>query len=98
MIDRILVVCIGNICRSPMAEGLLRLRLAGRTGVTVGSAGIAARVGEPADPMAQGLMRERGIDIAGHRARQLTPELAGAHDLVLVMEQEHERALLEIAP
>jgi protein-tyrosine phosphatase len=98
MIDRILVVCVGNICRSPMAEGLLRSRLGNRPGLAVGSAGLAALVGEPADPMAQLLMRERGIYIGGHRARQLTPELATAHDLVLVMEEELERAVVELVP
>jgi protein-tyrosine phosphatase len=98
MIDRVLVVCVGNICRSPMAEGLLRSRLGSRPGVAVGSAGLVALVGERADPMAQLLMRERGIDIGGHRARQLTPELAAAHDLVLVMEEELERAVVDLAP
>jgi protein-tyrosine phosphatase len=98
MIERVLVVCVGNICRSPMAEGLLRARLAGHPGLSVGSAGLAALVGAPADPTAQELLRARGIDLAGHRARQLTPEMVAAHDLVLVMEKEHEWEVLDLVP
>ena len=59
---------------------------------------MAALVGYPADPAAQSLMQARGIDISGHRARQVTPELVAAHDLVLVMERGHEAAVLSIAP
>ena len=98
MIDRVLVVCVGNICRSPMAEALLRARLGRRPRFTVSSAGVSALVGHPADPAALELMRERGIDIAGHRARQVTPDLVALHDLVLVMERGHEGAVLAIAP
>ena len=99
MFDRVLTVCVGNICRSPMAEGLLRARLAARgPGAVVESAGIAALVGRPADPTAVALMAERGIDISGHLARQLTPELAAGFDLVLVMEQWHRREVEVIAP
>ena len=98
MIDRVLVVCVGNICRSPMAEALLRARLGRRPRFQVSSAGVSALVGHPAEPDAVELMRERGIDISGHRARQLTPELVAACDLVLVMERGHEAAVLAIAP
>lgn len=98
MIDRVLVVCVGNICRSPMAEALLRARLGRRPRFTVSSAGVSALVGHPADPAALELMRLRGIDITGHRARQVTPDLVAAHDLVLVMERGHEAAVLGIVP
>lgn len=81
-----------------MAEALLRARLGRRPRFTVSSAGVSALVGHPADPAAQELMRERGIDISAHRARQVTPELVAAHDLVLVMEKGHEAAVLSIAP
>jgi len=81
-----------------MAEGLLRARLGGRPGLQVSSAGIAALVGQPADPIARQLLSERGLDISGHRARQLTPALLAAHDLVLVMERAHEREVLDLAP
>jgi protein-tyrosine phosphatase len=76
MLNRILVVCIGNICRSPMAESLLAQRLSGRSpDIWVGSAGLAALVGRPADPIAQTLMQERGLAISDHRARQITHDI-----------------------
>ena len=80
MIRNILTVCVGNICRSPMAEALLRTKL---PDVAVASAGIAAPSGALADPLAQELMLERGIDISAHRAKRvITPSIAGS-DLVL---------------
>ena len=99
MFGRILTVCIGNICRSPMAEALLadRLRRRGIAAV-VESAGLAALVGLPADPVARELMAERAIDIAGHRARQLTPELIRSFELILVMEAEQRRAVEAMLP
>jgi protein-tyrosine phosphatase len=97
--SRILTVCVGNICRSPMAEAVLLERLRKR-GVcaTVESAGIAALVGRPADPVAQELMRERGLDISAHRARQLTPDIIRAFELILVMEAGQDRAVESILP
>ncbi|MCC8394825.1 low molecular weight phosphotyrosine protein phosphatase [Paraburkholderia sp. MMS20-SJTR3] len=88
MIGRVLVVCVGNICRSPMAQALLAQRL---EAVAVESAGIGALHGEGADPLAVQLMRERGLDLDAHRARQLTALIAAAADLVLVMDhaQKH---------
>jgi protein-tyrosine phosphatase len=91
MLEHVLMVCAGNICRSPMAEGLLRARFAGRADASVASAGITALVGRSAHPIAQELMARRGIDISGHRARQLSVELATGHELVLVMEGRHVR-------
>jgi protein-tyrosine phosphatase len=98
MIDRVLMVCVGNICRSPMAEALLRERFARRGRGTVSSAGIAALVGRPADPIAVELMSERGLDLGAHRARQLTAELVTAADLVLVMEAGHQREVERMVP
>jgi protein-tyrosine phosphatase len=99
MFDRVLTVCVGNICRSPMAEVLLRARLQARKpDAVVESAGIAALVGKPADPIAAALMSERGLDLSGHRARQLTPELARRFELVLVMEAGHQREVEATIP
>jgi len=96
MLENVLFVCVGNICRSPMAEALLRARLG--TQGRVESAGLNALEGHPADPMAQQLMSERGLDLSAHRARQLTPSLARGFDLVLVMEAGHQREVEEVAP
>jgi len=82
-----------------MAAGLLRHWFAarGRAGI-VDSAGLAALVGEPADPVALQLMHERQIDLSGHRAQQLTPEIATAFELILVMEEAHQQALQRMYP
>ena len=93
MIRHILVVCVGNICRSPMAEAVLRDALRGQEEVTVESAGLGALVDEPASEHSVDLMRERGLDISGHRAQQLTPELVTKADLILVMESGHRRVI-----
>lgn len=87
MIKRVLVVCIGNICRSPMAEGLLREAM---PELSVFSAGLGALVGKPADATAIELATETGVDISQHRAQQLTSVLAGQADLILVMDSEQK--------
>lgn len=81
-----------------MAEALLRQRLGSRQGVTVESAGLAALVGKGAEPDAVALLAERGIDLHGHRARQLNSGLVRAFDLVLVMEAGHQRAVESMVP
>ena len=98
MIRHILVVCVGNICRSPMAEALLRSALRGQDGITVESAGLGALVGHPADDFAVELMDELGEDISAHRARQIHPDMVRAADLVLVMEAGHRRAIDDADP
>jgi protein-tyrosine phosphatase len=87
-IRRILVVCLGNICRSPMAEYLLRRQLAGRD-VTVESAGIAATNGARIDSIALAVLSGHGIDADAHEARRLEKSMLDAADLVLVMERAH---------
>jgi protein-tyrosine phosphatase len=93
MIRHILVVCVGNICRSPKAEALLRNALRGQEEITVESAGLGALVDWPAAEHAEVLLRERGVDISSHRAQQLTPELVQKADLILVMESGHKKAI-----
>lgn len=83
MIRRVLVVCIGNICRSPMAEGLFEKAL---PDLQICSAGTMAMVGYGADPIAVQIMAERGMDISAHRARTLTEAIAREADLILVMD------------
>lgn len=84
----VLLVCIGNICRSPMAQSLFAHEL---PDATVASAGLAALVGQPADAHAQVLMARRGLDLSAHRARQLTAPLVRQSDLILVMDVEQRR-------
>jgi protein-tyrosine phosphatase len=87
------VVCVGNICRSPMAEAVLRDALKEQEEIIVESAGLGAMVDWPASEHAEVLMAERGLDISAHRARQLTPELIREADLILVMESRHKKAI-----
>jgi protein-tyrosine phosphatase len=89
---KVLMICEGNICRSPMAEGLLR---EGLPALTVRSAGLGALVGFPADDTAVRLLEDRGVDISKHRAVQVSRQLCMEADLVLVMEQQ-QRSRLEM--
>jgi protein-tyrosine-phosphatase len=94
----ILIVCTGNLCRSPMAEGLLRERLAqdetqARRDWRVASAGVWTTDGRPASAHAVEEMERRGIDISGHRSRNVTHEMLAQADLVLVMSRQHAEAL-----
>lgn len=89
---RILMVCLGNICRSPTAEGVFRARLAaqGLSHVVVDSAGTAAyHVGEPPDPRTVRAARARGIDLSSLRARHLSRNDANSFDLVLAMDRSN---------
>ncbi len=88
-VDRILFVCLGNICRSAMAEGVMRAELARRNfgHVTVDSAGTGAwHVGNPPDPRAIAAARRRGIDISGQRARQVTADDFEMFNLLAAMD------------
>ncbi len=83
MIKKILVVCIGNICRSPMGEALLKRDL---PHLQVTSAGLSAMVGHGADATSIMIMDEQGVDIRVHRARMTTETQARENDLILVMD------------
>ncbi|MFZ2312907.1 MAG: low molecular weight protein-tyrosine-phosphatase [Methylobacter sp.] len=92
MFNNIMVVCVGNICRSPMAEAILKDALSkiNQNTCHVSSAGIGALVGHKADAKASQLMIARGLDISQHRARQLNSEMIRKADLILVMELGHK--------
>jgi protein-tyrosine-phosphatase len=97
----ILLVCTGNLCRSPMAAGLLRDRLAeaGLDGeFEVRSAGTWALDGSPAASYARQVMAERGIAISDHRAHMVTQRDVATAGLILVMEEGHREALLAEFP
>ncbi|MGI1273476.1 protein tyrosine phosphatase [Enterobacter kobei] len=95
MFNSILVVCTGNICRSPMGERLLRQPLPGRQ---VTSAGIFGLEGCPADAAAQAVAWRHGISLEGHVARKVTRSLLQKSDLILVMEPKHLRFIATMAP
>ena len=84
----VLMICTGNICRSPMAEVLLQARLASdeaRRHWQVGSAGVWTVDGEPASGHAVDEMEKRGIDMRGHRSRNVSLDMMIEADLVLVI-------------
>ena len=98
---RILFVCLGNICRSPMAEGLFRRELE-RRGidhlVEVDSAGTGSwHIGEPPDGRAQRAIARRGVDISALRGRQVKRPDLDAFDLILAMDAENLSDLMALA-
>ncbi len=99
MFQRILIACVGNICRSPMGAALLQRDLGNsHPEVVVESAGISALIGHAADPIAQTLLSEQGLDLSAHRARQLSATMVLEFDLILTMETGHVKAIEKIAP
>lgn len=98
---RVLTVCVGNICRSPLAQILLmqRLETAVEGGfLTVGSAGVHGLVGHSMEPSAADELVRLGGDPAGFTARRLTAELAGEADLILTMTREVRAEVLKEQP
>ena len=86
MFKSVLVLCTGNICRSPYAEAVLKQRA---PGISVDSAGLSAMIDYEADATGQAVALDRGIDMSEHRAKQVTRSLIGQSDLILVMDDEH---------
>jgi len=104
----VLMVCTGNTCRSPMAELLMRRRLAthlgcemdqlDERGAQVLSAGIAAMPGGRPSPEAVNVMQERQLDLSPHLSQPLSPHLARHADLILTMTQSHRDAVVRQLP
>ena len=89
----ILFVCTGNTCRSPMAAALARLR-----GMDADSAGLSAAPGAPASPGAVRAMAAYGVDLSGHRAKQVNADLIRRADRIYVMSPAHAAHLLSHFP
>lgn len=89
---KIIFVCTGNTCRSPMAEGLFKALLSkwGVGGVEVGSAGLAAFPGAPVSDKSVTVMEEVGIDISAHRASPLSPEMLNADRIITMTAGQRE--------
>ncbi len=94
MFNKILIVCLGNICRSPMAEAILKSRVQKfEPNVVVSSAGLTALVGKSADSNVQNILLEEGIDCSDHRAQQLTSVMLRETELVLVMDHQQRKEI-----
>jgi len=99
-VRKILFICAGNICRSPMAEGLLKRLLLDTPidSMEIGSAGLIALPGNHASFNALRVAQENSIDLEEHRARLVTSDLLASADLILVMEPRHRQALASRHP
>ncbi|RPH29055.1 low molecular weight protein-tyrosine-phosphatase Wzb [Buttiauxella warmboldiae] len=95
MFNKILVVCVGNICRSPTAERLLKSY---QPTLTVTSAGLGALVGKGADEAAVRVAQQHNLSLEGHCAKQVSGRMCREYDLILAMEKRHISALCEMAP
>lgn len=95
MFHSVLVVCVGNICRSPLAAALLSQAC---PDIRVSSAGLGAVVGADADPTMSAAAQEIGVDLSAHVGTQLTRRLATAYDLILVMQSAHRDEIRKLYP
>lgn len=95
MFESILVVCTGNICRSPIGERFLRRALPGKK---IDSAGTGALVDHEADSSAMKIAAMNGLSLEGHKGQQFTSSLARHYELILVMERSHIEQIGRIAP
>ena len=88
--NNILVLCVGNICRSPIAEAMFKQHFPEKK---IWSAGLAALVGHPADDMAIKVAAGNGLDLSTHRSQQLLSWMCQTADIILVMESFHKSEL-----
>ncbi|MCX8522071.1 MAG: low molecular weight phosphotyrosine protein phosphatase [Rhodoferax sp.] len=95
MIERVLIICVGNVCRSPLAEALLRQAL---PQIHIASAGTHASPGAPAHPLIQQIAAEAGLQLQEHRAQRLQPQMVQQTGLVLVMDQFTRNHVLHLYP
>jgi protein-tyrosine phosphatase len=97
MFSNVLVVCVGNICRSPMAEAMLLQRVA-QMGVQVASAGTHAMLSSSMDPLAQAVLQHNDVPAHKHRSRQVDVQMLHQADLILLMENSQLQRVLKLAP
>jgi protein-tyrosine-phosphatase len=97
-IKKILVVCTGNACRSPMAEGFLKKHLKTEDGFEIVSAGISAVEGFRPTPNAIEVMNEESIDISSYSTKPFSKDPANNFDIILVMSNYHKDFILNLMP
>ncbi|MBU0518051.1 hypothetical protein KKA00_11255 [bacterium] len=97
---QILTICTGNICRSPMAEALLKKKIGPKLAkyVHVASAGTHAMEGMPASHTGIATAVKMNVDLSLHSSQPLTPYLIGRSDIILAMQPEHVKIVLRLAP
>ncbi|MDF7662172.1 protein tyrosine phosphatase [Erwiniaceae bacterium L1_54_6] len=95
MFNSILVICTGNICRSPIAERLLQKAMPDKK---IESAGVSALIGESADPDAVRVATKHGLSLNGHSGSQFDAKQGRQYELLLVMEKQHLEEISQLAP
>lgn len=97
MFNNVLVVCVGNICRSPMAEALFRQRVRDPR-IRITSAGTHAMLSSTMDPLARAVLQDHDVDAHKHRSRQIDRQMLHDADLILLMEHRQTQSVLKLAP
>ncbi|NLB37304.1 MAG: low molecular weight phosphatase family protein [Clostridiales bacterium] len=97
---RVVFVCTGNTCRSPMAKGIFEVELNNRSisNVSADSCGLSAMAGDEASPNAVAAAKELGADISPHRSKPLNPYMCNQTQLFVCMTQSHAQALMRYVP